>query len=160
MNDLLRVPEVAHLTDVAVRLVAAAILGGILGAERELEGKAAGLRTHMLVALGAALFVLLPSEIGMATADLSRVIQGVATGIGFIGAGTILKLRDRQEIIGLTTAANLWLTAAIGVAVGAGRLWLPIVCVVCAWTVLTLLARVEKRIAARRRADDTATKDQ
>ena len=117
MNDLLRVPEVGHLTDVAVRLVAAAILGGILGAERELEGKAAGLRTHMLVALGAALFVLLPSEIGMATADLSRVIQGVATGIGVIGAGTILKLRDRQEIIGLTTAANLWLTAAIAALV-------------------------------------------
>ena len=155
-NVLLDLPELGRIADVAVRLAAAAVLGGALGAERELVGKAAGLRTHMLVALGAAMFVVIPSETGVTSADISRVIQGVATGIGFIGAGTILKLRDREEIIGLTTAANLWLTAAIGVGVGMGHLWLPLIGVVIAWVVLVLLTRVEKRIQAKRRADDMA----
>jgi putative Mg2+ transporter-C (MgtC) family protein len=90
----------------------------------------------MLVAIGCALFVLFPTEAGMATADLSRVIQGVATGIGFIGAGTILKRSDAHEVQGLTTAANIWLTAAAGAAVGAGQLWLPVVAVLCAWVIL------------------------
>jgi hypothetical protein len=75
----------------------------------------------MLVALGCALFVLFQAEAGMAQADLSRVIQGVATGIGFIGAGTILKRTDSGEVEGLTTAAGIWLTGAVGLAVGGGR---------------------------------------
>ena len=79
----------------------------------------------------------------MATADLSRVIQGVATGIGFIGAGTILKRPDANEVKGLTTAAGLWLTAAVGAAVGAGQLWLPLVAVVGAWVILALMRRFE-----------------
>jgi putative Mg2+ transporter-C (MgtC) family protein len=78
----------------------------------------------------------------MSTGDLSRVIQGVATGIGFIGAGTILKRADSDEIHGLTTAASIWLTAAIGMAVGAGRLWLPVICAVAAWIILFVLSRV------------------
>lgn len=81
-------------------------VGGVPGAERESAGKPAGLRTHRLVSLGAALFVLFPSEAGMTTADLSRVIHGVATGMGFIGAGAILKRMDSEEIQGLTTAAG------------------------------------------------------
>jgi putative Mg2+ transporter-C (MgtC) family protein len=142
VDDLFQLPDMTQLARVLVRVVVAAALGGLLGAERERAGKAAGLRTHMLVALGAALFVLFPAEAGMSTGDLSRVIQGVATGIGFIGAGTILKRTDSDEIHGLTTAASIWLTAAIGMAVGAGRLWLPVICAVAAWIILFVLSRV------------------
>jgi putative Mg2+ transporter-C (MgtC) family protein len=81
----------------------------------------------------------------MELADLSRVIQGVATGIGFIGAGTILKRAENDQVQGLTTAATIWLTGAIGMAVGAGQLWLPIVCTVTAWLILFALARWESR---------------
>ena len=142
VDDLFHIPDLAQVVRVLVRLLVAAALGGILGAERELAGKAAGLRTHMLVALGAALFVLFPAEAGMNVGDLSRVIQGVATGIGFIGAGTILKRAESDEIQGLTTAAGLWLTAAIGMAVGAGHLWLPVISAVVAWLILSALARL------------------
>ncbi len=142
VDDLFQLPDMTQLARVLVRVVIAAALGGLLGAERERAGKAAGLRTHKLVALGAALFVLFPAEAGMSTGDLSRVIQGVATGIGFIGAGTILKRTDSDEIHGLTTAASIWLTAAIGMAVGAGRLWLPVICAVAAWIILFVLSRV------------------
>jgi putative Mg2+ transporter-C (MgtC) family protein len=139
MDDLFVLPDTAQMLRVVARILVAAILGGVLGAERQRAGKAAGLRTHMLVAIGCALFVLFPTEAGMATADLSRVIQGVATGIGFIGAGTILKRSDAHEVQGLTTAANIWLTAAAGAAVGAGQLWLPVVAVLCAWVILAFL---------------------
>src|SRR5688572_15085046 len=135
LDDLFHIPDFAQMVRVVVRICTAALLGGILGAERERAGKAAGLRTHMLVALGCALFVLFPAEAGMAQADLSRVIQGVATGIGFIGAGTILKRSDSGEVEGLTTAAGIWLTGAVGLAVGAGQLWLPVMAVACAWAI-------------------------
>jgi putative Mg2+ transporter-C (MgtC) family protein len=146
-DDLFAVPDPEQLVRVVVRLTVAVLLGGLLGSERESAGKAAGLRTHMLVALGAALFVLFPAEAGMELADLSRVIQGVATGIGFVGAGAILKRQDREEIQGLTTAAGLWLTAAIGLAVGAGRIWTPIVCAAGAWIILRILNQVERWVA-------------
>jgi len=142
----LSLPDIAHLADVAVRLVAAAVLGGFVGAEREREGKAAGLRTHMIVALGAAMFVLAPAEAGLAQGDTSRIIQGIAAGIGFIGAGTILKRSDRQEIHGLTTAAGIWLTASIGVAAAVGPLWLPALCVVLALVILFVLGAIERRV--------------
>lgn len=114
-------PDAADVTRITLRLLVAAILGGILGFEREQKGKAAGLRTHMLVALGAALFVLIPQQAGVSDADLTRVLQGLVAGIGFLGAGTIIKGRGEEEIQGLTTAAGIWLTAAIGVAAGMGR---------------------------------------
>jgi putative Mg2+ transporter-C (MgtC) family protein len=142
LDDLFHIPDAAQMIRVVARIAVAAALGAGLGAERQRAGKAAGMRTHMLVAIGCALFVLFPSEAGMPTADLSRVIQGVATGIGFIGAGTILKRADATEIQGLTTAANIWLTAAVGAAVGAGQLWLPVVAVLCAWTILAVLRDV------------------
>ena len=144
LDDLFHIPDFAQMVRVVVRICTAALLGGILGAERERAGKAAGLRTHMLVALGCALFVLFPAEAGMAQADLSRVIQGVATGIGFIGAGTILKRSDSGEVEGLTTAAGIWLTGAVGLAVGAGQLWLPVMAVACAWAILSLFPRLGK----------------
>ena len=149
-DELFNVPGVNQTVTVVVRLVAAALLGGVVGAERESEGKAAGLRTHMLVSLGAALFVIAPREAGLARGELASVVQGVAAGIGFIGAGTILKLTQREEIKGLTTAAAIWLTAAVGVAAGIGPLWVPVVCAGCAWVILDVFARVEKRIASRR----------
>lgn len=114
-------PDVAQATRILLRLTLAALLGGLLGIEREQKGKAAGVRTHMLVAMGAALFVLLGQQSGMSSADLSRVMQGVIAGIGFLGAGTILKGDDEEKVKGLTTAAGIWLTAAIGVAAGLGR---------------------------------------
>ncbi|KAB2517136.1 MgtC/SapB family protein [Pseudomonas koreensis] len=115
--------DASQMTRITVRLVMAAILGGILGFEREHKGKAAGVRTHMLVALGAALFVLVPQTSGAESDAMSRVLQGVIAGIGFLGAGTILKNQqgDESHVKGLTTAAGLWMTAAIGVAAGLGK---------------------------------------
>ena len=114
-------PDVTEFTRVVLRLLLAALLGGLLGFERERKGKDAGVRTHMLVSMGAALFVLLASQGGMKDSELSRVIQGVIAGIGFLGAGTILKAEREDKVYGLTTAAGIWLTAAIGVAAGLGR---------------------------------------
>jgi putative Mg2+ transporter-C (MgtC) family protein len=145
VEDLFHLPDGLQMVRVVARIVVAALLGALLGAERERAGKAAGLRTHMLVALGAALFVLFPAEAGMEIADMSRVIQGVATGIGFIGAGTILKRPEAEHVEGLTTAASIWLTGAIGMAVGSGHLWLPVAAAVSAWIILYVLARFEPR---------------
>jgi putative Mg2+ transporter-C (MgtC) family protein len=141
---VLGLPNLAELGRVTVRLVVAAVLGGLIGAEREWVGKAAGLRTHMMVSLGAALFVLVPIETGMGAGDLTRVIQGIATGIGFIGAGTILKRADTNQIHGLTTAATIWLTGAVGIAVGAGLMWLGIVCAISAWVILYILTGLDR----------------
>jgi len=104
----------------------------------------------MLVALGAALFTVAPLEAGMSIGDLSRVFQGIAAGIGFLGAGTILKLTGGEEIKGLTTAAGLWLTAAIGMAVGSGRIWIPIVGVLIALIILSGLGVLERFLKTSR----------
>ena len=98
----------------------------------------------MLVSLGAALFVIAPQQAGVGTTNLANIIQGVAAGIGFIGAGTILKLTEREEIKGLTTAASIWLTAAVGIASGVGPLWVSVAAAICAWVILSVLARLEK----------------
>lgn len=113
--------DVEGITRVVVRLVMAVALGALLGYERESVGASAGLRTHMLVSLGSALFVLIPLQAGMELGDVSRVVQGVTAGVGFLGAGAILKLQNENQITGLTTAAGVWLTAAVGVAAGMGR---------------------------------------
>ncbi len=136
-----------HLVRVLLRLGVAIVLGGILGWEREHEKKAAGMRTHMLVALGATLFTVVPwEEAKMSTADTSRVIQGIAAGIGFLGAGTILKLSDVHEIKGLTSAAVIWLTAAAGVAVGIGWYLPAVVSVTLTWFILYFMGRWEYRL--------------
>ncbi|MCS0588953.1 MgtC/SapB family protein [Massilia norwichensis] len=132
------------ITRVVVRLIVAVALGGLLGYERESIGASAGQRTHMLVALGSAIFVLIPLQAGMQVEDLSRVLQGVTAGIGFLGAGAILKLRERNAIQGLTTAASVWLTAAIGVAAGMGRETTAVVSAVFAFVILSLLRRRSK----------------
>lgn len=115
----LSTPE--QFTQVTLRLLLAALLGGLLGLERETHGKAAGVRTHMLVAMGSALFVLVPAQMGAESDAMSRVIQGLVAGIGFLCAGTIIKGSSMAEVKGLTTAAGIWLTAAIGITVGMGR---------------------------------------
>jgi putative Mg2+ transporter-C (MgtC) family protein len=119
------------------------ILGAVIGAQRESSGKPAGLRTHMLVAMGGALFVLAPLETGMELDGMSRVIQGIVTGIGFIGGGAILKLQEQRAIEGLTTAAGIWITAAVGIAAGLGRLGLAVAGTILAWITLSLIGRIE-----------------
>lgn len=115
------IPDAAQITRIVLRLSLAAVLGGILGYEREREGKAAGIRTHMLVAMGAALFVLVPQQAGMPIQDLSRVLQGIVAGVGFLCAGAIIKNKQAEDVQGLTTAAGVWMTTAIGIACGLGR---------------------------------------
>jgi putative Mg2+ transporter-C (MgtC) family protein len=91
--------------------------------------------------MGAALFVLIPQRAGISDEEMSRVIQGVIAGIGFLCAGAIIKGSDEQHLSGLTTAAGIWLTAAIGVAVGLGRLQAAMLCAVLAWMVLFLVPK-------------------
>ena len=139
-------PDAEQVTRIMVRLLLAALLGGVLGYEREHKGKAAGIRTHMLVAMGSALFVLVPQLGGMAVGDLSRVIQGIVTGIGFLGAGAIIKNRSEEDVQGLTTAAGIWMTAAIGVACGLGRESTAVLSALLALLVLAVLPRLVGRV--------------
>lgn len=139
----LALPDAAHFAAIGGRLLAAAVLGGLIGAQRERVHSAAGFRTHILVAMGAALLVLGGQESGFSTPDISRVVQGIVAGIGFLGAGTILKVADRGEVHGLTTAATIWVTAAVGVATGIGPLWLPALAAALTWIVLALAVRLE-----------------
>jgi putative Mg2+ transporter-C (MgtC) family protein len=135
-------PEAFALT--FVRLAAAMAVGAIAGINRELGGKAAGLRTHMLVSMGAAMFVMTAVRSGLAGDDVTPVIQGVAAGIGFLGGGAILKSGEEKEIRGLTTAGSIWMTAAAGVAAGLGHLLLALLASVMVWVVLAVIARVER----------------
>jgi len=136
-------PDARQAARMVIRLLVAMLLGAVIGVQREKTGKPAGLRTHMLVALGAALFVLAPLEAGMTSDDLSRVIQGLAAGIGFIGGGAILKLSEERDIQGLTTAAGIWMTAAVGVAAGLGRLGVALLSVALAWVTLAVIGKIE-----------------
>lgn len=134
--------DAEQTTRVLLRLLLAAVLGGILGYEREHHGKAAGFRTHMLVAMGAALFVLVPQQGGMQIEDLSRVMQGVIAGIGFLCAGAIIKNHSEEDVQGLTTAAGVWMTAAIGIACGLGRETTAVISTLLALTVLAVFPRL------------------
>lgn len=147
-------PDAAEFTRVLLRLLLAALLGGLLGIEREHKGKAAGVRTHMLVSMGSALFVLLASQGGMQDAELSRVLQGVIAGIGFLGAGTILKGEHEDKVRGLTTAAGIWLTAAIGVAAGLGRESTAVLSTLLALGVLALVPALVRHTPAKDEVDD------
>jgi putative Mg2+ transporter-C (MgtC) family protein len=136
--------DVEPLVRLTVRLLAAAVLGGVLGFERQYEHKSAGMRTHMLVALGAAVFTAAPLLGGVSAESTTRIIQGIAAGTGFIGGGTILKMTDQHEIRGLTTAANIWLAAAVGMAAGAGWLVPASLGTVLAIVILYGLERFER----------------
>lgn len=146
------VADAEQLTRVALRLVIAALLGGVLGLQREHQGKSAGVRTHMLVALGAAVFVMVPELSGMKTDSLARVIQGIVAGIGFLGAGSILK-PGQDHVRGLTTAASVWLTAAIGTGVGLGRLMTAGLSAALALAILLLQGPLERLAGSQGRGE-------
>jgi putative Mg2+ transporter-C (MgtC) family protein len=133
-------------------LGSAALLGGLVGLERQIHGRWAGLRTHMMVALGAALFVHVVTQSPGDAGALSRVIQGITTGVGFIGGGTILKLTDRMEVKGLTTASTIWLAAAIGSACGMKHYGMAGVAVLLTLVILVVLGKAEEYFLKRKHA--------
>jgi putative Mg2+ transporter-C (MgtC) family protein len=137
----------AQLTRVTLRLVVAVVLGAIVGYERELRGSSAGLRTHMLVALGVALVIVASEQSGATPDGTSRVLQGLLAGIGFLGAGAILKQGDGEQVKGLTTAASIWCTAAIAVAAGLGKEATAVLATVITVVILSVLLRIERRMA-------------
>lgn len=138
-SEFADIPDLSTLTRIILRLGLASILGGILGYEREIKAKSAGIRTHMLVAVGAALFVIGPLQSGMPLSDMSRILQGIVQGIGFLGAGAIIVRASQHQIEGLTTAANIWATAGIGVVAGLG---LEATAVLATFIVLVILAAI------------------
>lgn len=146
---LASIPDATQLAQILLRLFVATLLGAVVGAQREHTGKAAGLRTHMLVSLGGAVLVLAAEGVGMDAEAVSRIIQGLAAGIGFLGAGAILKLSQEREIRGLTTAAGIWLTSAIGIAAGMGQLGVAVIGTAFAWLVLSPLGSLERRLENR-----------
>jgi putative Mg2+ transporter-C (MgtC) family protein len=145
------IPDLMHLVRTGLRLLMAMLAGAVVGSQREKVGQSAGLRTHMLVAMGGALFVLVPLEVGMTWSDVARVIQGLTAGIGFLGGGAILKWHEAHEVHGLTTAAGLWMTAAIGVASGLGRFGTALLGALLTWVVLAVLAHLERPHASPQR---------
>lgn len=147
--------------EVAVRLLVAAALGGAIGIQREADGQAAGLRTHMLLSLGAALFSVV-SVVGFSdfisddrsstnvVIDPGRIASYVAAGVGFLGGGTIVKRPEDGKVKGLTTAASLWVAAAIGVACGLGVWVAPVVAVAIALLSLAVLEPIGRMIGKER----------
>jgi len=124
--------------EMALRLLMAAALGGIIGFQREKSGKPAGLRTHILICLGATIFTLVSVYAFAENADPSRIAAGVVSGIGFIGAGAIILRSEENLVTGLTTAATIWLVAGIGVAIGAGLYIAAVVTTIIAMGILFL----------------------
>lgn len=145
-DELIIFPDLTSVIQVVVRLLIAAILGGIIGYERESHGKPAGLRTHMLVALGTAIVVIASRLDGIPQAEMSKVVEGLVAGVGFLGGGSILKLSDKREIRGLTTAASIWSTAAIGIATGLGQVWIAVISVIVVWMILFVMGHWEKYV--------------
>jgi len=143
--------------EIVVRLCAAVLLGGALGFEREWRGKEAGLRTHMMVALGSAAFTLVATEMyarlvaeseTVARVDLLRLVEGIVGGIGFLGAGSII--RSRGSVEGLTTAGSLWFVGSVGLAAGGGHLWIAVSATALALFVLVVVGYVEHRFLPER----------
>jgi putative Mg2+ transporter-C (MgtC) family protein len=145
-------PDFRQFAHVIIRLIASIMLGAAIGLQRERAGKPAGIRTHILATLGTTVFVLGCLGFGMQADALSRVIQGIVTGIGFLGAGAILKLDEKHDIKGLTTAASIWTSAAIGVAVGLGGLGLALLATLLTLVILTILGKFETRFFKQARA--------
>lgn len=129
------------LLELLYRLGLAALIGGVVGFEREVSEKPAGMRTHMLVSLGAALFVLAAS---LSAVELDRLLAGITAGIGFLGAGTIWQ--DQNRVRGLTSAAAIWITAGLGMACGLGQYLLAFIALGLAFVIIAVLRRVEDRI--------------
>lgn len=149
MHDFLNYFQIAD-ADILIRIIFSIILGSVIGLERELTNKSAGLRTQIMVCLGACIFTIL-SIYGFSTAvtlyplgDPSRVAAQIITGIGFIGAGTVL--RQGLTVTGLTTASTLWIVAAIGMACGCGKISIAVVSTVFAVVILVLIRMIELKI--------------
>jgi putative Mg2+ transporter-C (MgtC) family protein len=142
--------------DVVIRLSLAALLGGLIGWEREADSKPAGLRTHMLVSLGSAMLVMTAIQAGMVqeSADtISRIIQGIVTGIGFLGAGEIVSVSNAESgqirVRGLTSAAAIWVAMAIGIAVGCGLWRIGAFGALLTFMILWGLKKIETRLGRR-----------
>ncbi len=138
-----------QLLHVFIRLFAAILLGGLIGLQRVNPKKPAGLRTHILVCLGTTAILLSCSPAALSPAGVSRVIQGIVTGIGFIGAGSILKLSEEHLIHGLTVSVRIWTTAAVGIAIGSGQIGIALITTVLTILVLAVLAALDRRTEKR-----------
>ncbi len=136
------------LADAALKLLIAVLLGGAIGLERELVGKPAGLRTNILIAVGSTLITLVSVDLAGQRGDPARLAAQIVTGVGFIGAGTILQARG--AVVGLTTAATIWTVAGVGIAVGAGATPLAVGTTVLIVACLTLLRWIERWNIGRR----------
>ncbi|HUA90888.1 MAG TPA: MgtC/SapB family protein [Steroidobacteraceae bacterium] len=152
------IPDLADLVRILGRLTVAMIIGAAIGVQRHVSHKAAGVRTHMLVALGTALLVVTASDAGLSNSDLSRIVQGIITGIGFLGGGAILKLTQEQEIRGLTTAAGIWLTAAASAAAGLGQVAAALIGLLFALIVLAVMKEMDPPSQTRSPPPDTPEK--
>ncbi len=152
---------IGEFASYCARLLIAILLGGILGLERQLRRQFAGIRTHMMVSLGACIFTI--AAVKSAVEDpsqVTRVIQGIAAGIGFLGAGTILKLSPEVKVKGLTTAGSIWLAAAMGTVAGMGEYALAAASALISMVVLWMLRPLTKTIGTRRRSQKQAKHDE
>ena len=145
----------AEVPELGLRLIVAALCGAVIGWNREREDKPAGLRTHMLVSVGSASFTIVMLELihhypgaGTATSDPTRIVQGIATGIGFLGAGSIF--RSGGAVKGITTAAGIWVVGAVGIACGSGLYPVAILTVLLTFIILGLIVRLERKIPPNR----------
>ncbi len=129
------------IADEGVKLVIAVLLGGVIGFERELVGKPAGLRTNILIALGSTVLTLTSMRLAGPLGDQGRIAAQIVSGVGFIGAGTIIQARG--AVVGLTSAATIWAVAAIGIAIGADMLHLAVGATALIFLCLTMLRRIE-----------------
>ena len=141
------IPDLADLVRIFGRLTVALIIGAAVGLQRSITHKPAGVRTHMLVALGTALLLVTASDAGLSNSDLSRIVQGIITGIGFLGGGAILKLTQEHEIHGLTSAAGIWLTAGASAAAGLGQISAALIGLAMGIVVLRVVGHAETRQA-------------
>lgn len=139
------------ISQIVIRLMAAVVLGAVIGVNRELQRKPAGLRTHALVALGAAAFTIValllePAGNGASREALSRVLQGIVAGVGFIGAGAILHRDESKDVLGLTTTASIWVVAALAIAVASGLWWSALAVAVLTLVVLVVGEPIDRAL--------------
>ena len=138
------------------RILIAVASGAVIGVDRELQGKSAGLRTHVLVSLGACLLVMIPDLKGGSADAASRVVQGIAAGIGFLGAGEIIRIpsseASKAKVTGLTSAAAIWVCAGVGAAAGCGLWRLCAIASLLTFLSLSLVGNFERRLESRRKS--------
>ena len=127
-----------------VPLIAAVVLGGVIGIEREIHGKPAGLRTNILICMGAATFMLIAHKVLVSPEAISRLTAGIVTGVGFIGGGAVL--RDRTNVYGMTTAATIWVVTGIGIACGMRLYDIAIAVTLLSLIILTVLNPLDRKI--------------